>query len=388
MKKTLINFMINILIAEILLIPWAFLPVKGIDCVRLPKAILFDLFCMAIICFGIFKGLNFSYKNRYLAILSAWIFVTIGFNWYYPLLMNIGFNATTIESSIHFLLAVISSFFVMSYLNKDDYLKLSKFICYSSMAVSTFAIFQVLGFDPLKIIATYKHTEPNHVCALIDHPDTLGNFLAMTIPFFFLYLREYKFRFGLFLVFLIIFATHSTLSMGAAIVTSIFFLFLKYRSPLQKRLLIILFIVFGIFCALTPSFNKINGSFTGRIEVWKKSVHFIQMNPLFGQGLGIFRSFGISTGMNAVGESGNNWVAAHNDYIEIVCAIGFLGLFLFLLVICHSFRNFNYKPDNLVGFSYIASFLGFLLIMIGSFPMEMAPLSLMGLFGFWGTEKV
>lgn len=379
--------MINILITEILILPWVFLPIKGIDCMRLPKAVIFDLFFFAIISLGIIKGMTFSYKNKYLGLLAAWIFVTIGFNWYYPLLMGIGFNSTTIESSIHFLLSLVASIFVMSTLQKDDYIILARMICYSSMAVSIFSLFQACGFDPLKDIATYKVVEHNHLCALIDHPDTLANFLALTFPFF-LFFKENKFKIGMALVLIVIFLTHSTLSMGATVLSTIVFLFLKYRKPIQTKMILILFVLFGVFCLVTPSFNKFNHNFTGRLEVWKMSIPFIKNNPIFGSGLGVFKAFGIKTGFNTMNEGGNLWMFAHNDYIEMVCSIGFLGLFLFILVVIHSLRNFNYKPDNFIGFSYISSFICFLLLMIGSFPMEIAPISLLGLISWWGTEKV
>ena len=83
----------------------------------------------------------------------------------------------------------------------------------------------------------------------------------------------------------------------------------------------------------------------------------------------------------------NVWIFAHNDYLETYCSLGGLGLFLMILVIIHAFRRFNYKEDNQIGFAYYGAFVSFLLIMIGSFPMEMPPVALNGLLIFCAMQK-
>jgi O-antigen ligase len=101
-------------------------------------------------------------------------------------------------------------------------------------------------------------------------------------------------------------------------------------------------------------------------------------NVIFGQGIGIFKTWNILH----LGYWGN----AHNDWLERLVELGLIGIILMVLVVINSIRKFNYKKDNIVGFSYFASFVSFLVLMGGSFPFEIAPLALLGLIGFWGTE--
>ncbi len=376
--------MINILIIAIFILPWLIIPDNHLpDPTRIIKSATFDFTMLAIIAMSLINGLKFEYKNKYLGWLAIAVFFGFGFNWYYPLMAGYGYNAGTIDSNIHFLLSLIATVCVCSTFERNDFVRVSKAIVFSATLVAIFALLQVIGLDPMKKVATYTVLETRHICALLDHPDILGNYLALSIPFF-LYLLRPKYIIPLLIVVSVLIFTHSSLSILGAGIASFVFAALKYRDSKTWRIVLSVLFVLGIIFCFNPKFNKLNNGFTGRVNAWQQILSKAD-NPIFGQGLGIVKSYGVQVG-SVIGK--NLWVFAHNDYIEMYCSGGILILFLFALLVIHSLRKFNYKIDNQLGFAYLGSFICFLVLMLGSFPMEIAPLALGGLISFWGIEKV
>ncbi len=376
--------MINILILAIFILPWLIIPNNHLpDPTRIIKSATFDFAMMAIIAMALINGLKFEYKNKYLGWLSLAVFFGFAFNWYYPLMAGYGYNAGTIDGNLHFLLSVIATVCVCSTFERNDFVKIAKAVVFSATLVAIFAALQAIGLDPMKKVANYTTLETRHVCALLDHPDILGNYLALSVPFF-LYLFRAKYVIPFLIVIFVLIVAHSSLSiLGAGVACFIFFA-LKYRNSKYWRIGLSVLFVLGIVFCLNPKFNKLNTGFTGRVDAWQQILARAD-NPIFGQGLGIVKSYGVQYGSSA---GMNHWVFAHNDYIEMYCAGGILLLFLFALLVIHSLRKFNYKIDNHLGFAYLGSFLCFLVLMLGSFPMEIAPLALGGLISFWGLEKL
>lgn len=372
--------MVNIIVIAILIIPWLIVPFNGIpEPTRLIKAAFFDFTMMGIIVFALLNSLKFEYKNKYLAWLSIWIFFTIICNWYYPLVRGIGFNAGTIDSTIHFILAITATVLVCSNFQRVDFIRCAKAICISGTLISIFCIFQSIGLDPMRSIAKYGSKEPRHAVALLDHPDIVGNYLCMILPLF-IYFRKPKYYLCLGICLIALILSKSSLSIVAgfiAVLLYLSFIFIKSKKILLS--LIISFILFFSFCIFTPSMNKFYNGFTGRFSAWQEIIKRTD-NPLFGQGLGIVKSLQVSIGNNF-------WMFAHNDYLEVYCALGALGLFLLILVIIHALKNFNYKEDNQIGIAYYGCFIAFLIVMFGSFPMEIPPIALNGLVFYWAISK-
>jgi len=371
--------MVNLIIWAILIIPFAILPFKGIpEPTRLIKEALFDLTMMGIIAFALKNGLKFDYKNKYLSWLAAWGFFHIGFNWYYPLVAGHGLNAGTLLESIHFILAVVATVLVCASIQREDFIRIAKAIVISATAIAIFGICQGIGLDPMKNLAKYVQTELRHVAATLDHPNLFGNYMALCIPFC-IYLKGLRYKLCLAVLIIALLMAKSSISVVAAFVAIVVFALLKYRNKLAIGLSCGALALFASFCYLVPSFNKLNTGFTGRIPAWQEFISRA-VNPLFGTGFGAPKSYMVKFG-------DNYWTNPHNDYLMIWLCLGFVGLFLFSLLVINALRNFKYNQDNTLGFSYMSSFVAFFILMFGSFPMESAPLSLIGLVSFWAIEK-
>lgn len=337
---------------------------------------------MVIISLAIINGIKFEYKNKYLGWIAIALFFGFVFNWHYPLIMGFGYNAGTIEANLHFILSLFATFCVCSTVGRNDFVRIAKAITFSSILVAIYAFLQVIHLDPMKKLASYRYDEHRHVCALLDHPDILGNYLAISFPFI-LYLFKPKYIIPFFIICVSLFFSGSTLSMGAAIVGLLVFYTLRYRSSKYHKIALAVVLIWLVGLCFLPRFNKLDGGFTGRAPAWKMLIERAD-NPIFGQGLGIVKGLNVRTGK----DGSNVWTFAHNDYIEMYCAGGIILLFLFALLVIDALRKFNYKQDNVLGFAYLASFISFLIIMVGSFPMEIAPLALGGLISFWGVQKL
>lgn len=371
--------MINLIILAILIIPFAILPFSGLpEPTRLIKEVLFDFTMLGIIVIALKNGLRFEYKNKYLSWIAAWSFFQIGFNWYYPMVRGYGFNVGTINESIHFILATVATLLFCSYVDREGFIRITKAIVWSGTAIAVFGICQGIGLDPMKNIATYVAKESRHIAATMDCPDLFANFIAVCVPFC-LYLNGIRYKLCLFLLLVALIMAKSSISIVAVFIGICVFLLLKYRNKVTFYSILGALTVFILFCIGTPSFNKLQGGFSGRVSAWHEFIKR-DTNPLFGNGLGIAKSYGVKFG-------DNYWTTPHNDYICVWLSLGFVGLLLVSLLVINSLRNFRYNQDNTLGFAYLASLITFFILMFGSFPMESAPICLIGIVSWWAVEK-
>lgn len=76
---------------------------------------------------------------------------------------------------------------------------------------------------------------------------------------------------------------------------------------------------------------------TGRIEVWKRSLHYMGEHPVAGVGAG---NFMVAEGeyLEEQGESGK-WSAAHNAYIQVFADLGIIGGIIFLVLVGGTLRE-------------------------------------------------
>ena len=373
--------------------PWIFVPdASFINQMRLPKAIFFDFVCMAIIASAFIQGTKFSYKNKWFGTMFLIIMGGFFFNWYLPYMVQFEgkrvLNLWNITACIHVILAFVASYMAMSSLDRASYIRIAKAVCLSAVLVSCFGILQAIGFDPMKNITTYKWYEGNHVAAILDHPNMVGNFLALSIPFF-LFFDAPIFAVGIGVCCLCLYFTHSSMSFLALFISTMFYFIIKNVRSIKWLVTTIAVSVIGLIIVMSvPSFNKIASGFTGRMDAWRYAIERIKDNPVFGQGVGKFAMLDYTTGIDINGNNGMRWEFVHNDYIEMVINVGFLGLVIFAFLVLNTFKNFNLAKENTLGFSYLASMIAFMVLMFGSFPMEYAPSGLLGMIAFWGSEKL
>ncbi len=278
---------------------------------------------------------------------------------------------------IHFILALWASYVALSYFEKEDYQRIAKTICLSAGLLSAVCILQSFGLDIFGKIARYNFE--HKFSAFLDNPNIAGNYLALSLPFFLL-IKEKKYYFGLFLVSAGVILSQSLFSVICGVIGITICLLLMLRAN-KKVFFSLLFFCFIISILVICNFNLFKPFFSGRLELWKMAWVNFKDNPIFGQGIGIFKTWEITP-------VDTKWLVVHNDWFERTIELGVVGLVLMLFVVVNSLKKFNYKIDNKLGFVYLSSFISFLVLMLGSFPMEVAPLALFGLTTFWAVETL
>lgn len=360
---------------------------KGLpDAFRFPKEVFLNLTFFGIIALAFKDSLNFRYKNKYILFFISWVFITFIFNWYLPLTFPINgkslINLWTIQPMITFTLALFASHICMSSLMKDDYIRIAKAICLSAMLLCAFGYMQVLGLCPTGGIFNYAG---NKFLGFLDNANVSGAYLALSIPLFLYFVekKEKKYILGVLLVLTGLILTKSKISILAGVIGIFTYIILAYKKWVRITAIVML-VLFIFTAAFFVQQSFIKDGFDGRWECWKLAYEQFKNNPLFGQGLGIVKTW------EMVPDSVTRtiWVYLHNDYFEIAVQFGILGLFLVLLILINTFRNFNYKSDSKINFAYMGSFVVFLILMVGSFPLEIAPLALLGLVNFWAVETL
>ncbi len=370
----------------VLIFPWVIALIPDIhDPFRPSKEMFFDIACMSIITLGLWRGLNFRHWNRYLSVFVGWVFFTIIVNWYLPIVLATSkgcvWNLWTIQPTLHFILAVIATMVILSTIDKDGYQKIAKAICWSSVAVSVIGILQLLGFDIFGKLVKDRLLINNNFYAMLDNPNIMGNYFALSLPFFFPFLKSNKYKGGFLICLTGLILSRSYLAIGCGLIGIIIYLIIKLR---KKRIFLASLILTALILSATGaslvSQRVQKDGIDGRLKCWEQGVNELRSNPVFGRGLGIFKTLRVIP----VKENATVWESAHNDYLEGAIQIGILGIFLFLFVIIHSIRNFDYGGNNIC---YFASFIVFLLLMIGSFPVETPVLAFIGLLNYCAVEK-
>lgn len=366
--------------------PWIVVPLKGInDPLWVPKEAFFDIICLGAIVLSFKDGLNFKYQNKYLMWFTGWVFLTVIFNWYFPFVFSFNqrqlLNIWIIFPYIHFILALFTTYIVCSTLQAIDFIKIAKAICLTSMCVSVYALLEVIGLEPAGKIFKFYHG--NHLVALLGQPNVMGNYMAIVLPFYFCF-KETKYKLGFLLALVCVILSKSHIAQFCAFFGLILYLFLKYRHNKKiTALILIIFLIASIFGGMVFKDRLERDGLSQRVLCWKESFNRFKDNPFFGQGIGIYKTFEIMP----VEANQVKWFFAHSDWFERAIELGLFGAFLLVLIVLNSLKGFNYSKDNLIGFSYYSSFVVFLLLMLFSFPVEIAPLCLLGLVNFWAVEK-
>lgn len=106
----------------------------------------------------------------------------------------------------------------------------------------------------------------------------------------------------------------------------------------------------------TSDYNWVGGDPTGRMEIWKRGIGYMEAHPLLGVGMGAFSVAegtlsDVSKQFAAEGQ-GLKWSVAHNTFVEVGAELGVPALLCFLTLLVLAFyalrappRNSNPHPD-------------------------------------------
>ncbi len=372
--------MINFIIICLLLMPWVFFPsINIVDQFRLPQALIMDVMFLGIIAFGFNLGSRFVYRNKYLSFLVGWMFLTFTYYLFIPYCLETRMgrilNTAALEPIIHIVLGLFAVSIILANIDRKDLVRIAKAICLSGVFVASFAILQRVGLDPMRPIA--KYICGNMVSACLDNPNVVGNYLVLCLPLYLMF-SDIKFKIGIGIVFLGVLATSSHFAVILSAIGAVIFLIAKYRKNKWAWLSLGVIILSLIAIVLLTDFAKLTSNMSSRLLVWKIAIEHLKDNILFGQGIGVWKTWGIKV-------DSTYWLSVHNDWLERTVEMGLVWLLLAVAFVINSIKKINLEDE--LGFCYLSMFVVFLVMMFGSFPFETPTIAILGLMSFIGVER-
>jgi len=274
-------------------------------------------------------------------------------------------------------------------------------ILFAQASFQLLSEWKIIAFKPSGIFSYIFVDFHKGAAANFNQPNLFAVALASFLPFF--YYRSIKSPLGFIFLFADFFLLELTHSRGGFLDAIFCMAFLLIFIRVNKRHLIktVLIVALGIlFADLTEHFasgftlfDKWHRAFTGgtsvrlRILIWLDAINLFLQHPIFGIGLGNFKSFSILSQsdllmhhewirkefLSAVPPLSHAW--AHSEYLHILCETGIVGFSGFMLLIYTIIkRAINFiKIKNREALILFASLIPYFVHSFFSFPLHFPP---------------
>lgn len=373
--------MTNLLITSLLVMPWICMPFAGISSqFRLPQMGFAILTMMAMIAMYFYKGARVQYKNKYLAMFIGWVFVTIFFTIIKGMSIEVQgrrqIGLYSLDSSISFIFIAFATWIALSYFTSEDYKRIAKAICLSSVLISWWSLMQFFNMCPFGNKAVYACA--NTVSACLDNPNIVANYQALAICLFIPFFDEKKYRVGFLFSVAGLACTQSEFGTLISVIGLMSYLCMTFKRWIYISISLVA-VLAGVITVYFKQFKVIaNDLMSGRMECWIRTMDVLHVSPMLGQGLGKFQSKPIYIKTTF-------WDNPHNDYIDMMISIGAIGVVLAFMVMLNTARNAVLKTPQQKAFA--SMFIVFIFMMLASFPLKTATVGFLGLVSFWAVES-
>ena len=204
-----------------------------------------------------------------------------------------------------------------------------------------------------------------------------NGYILMTMPLglaLMVFMRQRK-RWGIFValsaamatILTYIYVAHRKTAMVVIIIIGAYYI-VKYLRRLDYAmiaLVIVGLLMVGYFHYVNPAlFNS--SSVTYRMQMWQNTAKIIKEHPIVGVGVG---NFMVHYDKYATLKINDN--KAHNDYIQMLCELGIVGIYLAFLVLVYAYQGIFIKRD-LYSTVMKAGLWSFLIVAMFNFPIYTA----------------
>lgn len=357
---------------------------KQVD-TREPKFMLMIVLLLALTLWGFFKGIFKPVKNIWALIFLFYlgIHIILAPSPNINLADNQVGNFWLWKPLFMILLSALSIFAISSIDFKDGSDKvLLKIMSWAGFIMALYVILQWLGIEQFfTVLSPSGYSLPSNpkVSGTLGHPTIVGAFMAMIIPVS-LYLKKYI---PALIIILAVLLTKSHMAIGAMVVS------LGFMYAIRNKKIFICFLslllIAGLSCGLNKQIrSKITLMSSGRIAIWQdvlkdmKEPFFknsLKAYPLTGIGLGSFKYVFHLKHFTLK----DRFEQAHNEYLELMCNIGIVGIVLFLCALWVFIKQ-SFSFTNRYRQSLMASFVCISLIAVGNFVWQLAPTAFYTIF--------
>ena len=270
-------------------------------------------------------------------------------------------------------------------ITKESFKSLLNVMVWCGFVMAVYVLLQNFGWDQFfnkRLGAEFVQVTKPVTVGNLGNSTVVSPYIAMIIPLA-LYLRRWVFA-GVMVCAVI--ACHSTMATGAMIVSLLAYACL--RGGLKA-------ILGGVLVGLTVAavlsfagyknpkgFDKVASKVmndNGRVAVWRGVVEKMK-NGEFGESKSRYPFTGIGPGAYSILMQPllkTKFAQVHNEYLQVFCEVGLIGLFLFLMAIAFMvnsvFRSYL-AGTNVPEFSaLLASFICIALVACGTFIWQLSP---------------
>jgi len=252
-----------------------------------------------------------------------------------------------------------------------------------------------------EITGTFTNPAPYSLFLATIFPIPLMIYLFVKTTNFYSYVGKYISLVAIFLIFTVLIVSKIRAAWFAVFLSSLIILFYKYdllyklKEILKgkvRKVCAWLFIIF-FTASISVGLYKIKPNSTlGRLFIWEVTADIIKGNPILGIGVGryksVYNNYQSQWFANHPKNIDKEMVAgnvklAYNEYLELVSETGFLGLFLFLILLTNllinGYRTLQIQQDkNLI--AALTAIISILACSIISYPLHILPLLLFFFF--------
>ena len=227
---------------------------------------------------------------------------------------------------------------------------LLKIVAYCGLAMSFYVVLQWFDVRQFYLVKTDHYinsiTKP-HLVGTLGNSTIVAPYIAMIIPIT-LYLRKYLWSV---LMVIVVFLLESQVALGAMVLSIVLYYAIK-----RPKTLIISALLLGAlitFAIRTDYKVETNGRITQWeliTEYWKSPAVKGETVPysITGKGIGSFEYFYHDV-LNS------HFYKAHNDYLQILCSLGIVGLLIFIAAMAETLKIVNFRMNhNVALFSSLA----------------------------------
>jgi len=353
---------------------------------RVAKCFLGMWFALAIGFCAIYNGEMKKSRNIWLFLFVLYLPLSIHLASKFSLVMNgIESNNFWVWKPLVAIIGFYLMFLAVQSLNitKQSFRSLLNIAVWCGAVMSGYVFLQALGFDQffqIKDGPDFWAVTQRAVVGNLGQSTVVASYLAVLVPLA-LYLKRYYSTAALICAVLL---TQSAMAIGAMIVSLMVFACLKQRImtiPIIAATLVAIACVTIVPLSIIKVKNPEKAekiiesvlSDNGRSNVWKGSIDVLK-NHKFGEEPGATYPYtGIGLGSYSLiirPIIKTHFAQAHNEYIELACTVGIIGLLLFLASIFFMFRGISLNAETI---SLSSSFICVALIAGGTFVWHLSP---------------
>lgn len=350
-----------------------FLPNAKLDAFWFPKNVVFIVLGFSLIASSWMTNIpkTLTLKNRWLGVILIYLITSFVWFFFKPIMLFIPPNKPTfnIWNFLPTVNVILSFWLIQTLVEYTDYLNrwvsLAKVFCWLAFIFSIYAILQFFRLDQL--FGNKIWLDDKYMITFLGNSMLSGNFLAILSPLCLMF-KQLRYKIFYLSITIAIFMTTSMFSIAALIFGLLTYLFLT-----QKTKLVILVILLSLLAIVLLHNHKspyLNNNY--RFGTWREILLKCRENPLTGRGLGRFAIAGFRV-------SDRNVLCAHNEPIQILYDNGGIMIFLICGYLFGLFKKIFYVKKTMLVIGYFSGFISYLVICLGSFPLRIAPLALIGI---------